>query len=268
MTSLDDRQSKLRTLEAGAEEFLTKPIDRADLQVRVRNLLRLKEYGDFLANHNRILEEQVRQRTDQLNDAYRETIFSLVRAAEYKDEDTGRHVQRISHYCTELAHALDLTAEFHDVIFLASTMHDVGKIGIPDHILLKPGPLTEQEWRVMRTHSALGAKILSNSSSPYIQMGCDIALNHHERWDGSGYPNGLRGEAIPLSARIMQIADVYDALRSRRPYKPAFDHTRAVDIISQGDGRVQPGHFDPQVLACFVQRADRFAVIYDRLLDA
>ncbi len=268
ITSLDDRQSKLRALEAGAEEFLTKPIDRADLKVRVRNLLRLKEYGDFLANHNNLLEEQVQQRTVQLKNAHGETILTLVRAAEHKDEETGHHVRRISHYCHELAGALGMTAEFQEVIFLASPMHDIGKIGIPDHILFKQGPLNESEWNIMRTHSELGASILSNSISPYTQMGCDIALNHHERWDGSGYPNGRKGEAIPLPARIMQICDVYDALRSQRPYKPAYDHVRAMHIISQGDGRVLPGHFDPDVLACFLQKADRFAAIYEQHGDA
>lgn len=268
ITSLDDRQSKLRALEAGAEEFLTKPIDRVDLQVRVRNLLRLKEYGDFLANHNQLLEEQVQQRTAQLKDAHGETILTLVRAAEHKDEETGHHVRRISHYCRELARALEMTEEFQDVIFLASPMHDIGKIGIPDHILFKPGPLNDSEWNVMRTHSALGASILSKRTSPYTQMGHDIALHHHERWDGSGYPLGLAGEAIPLAARIMQICDVYDALRSRRPYKPPFDHTRSTRIIGDGDGRVQPEHFDPDVLACFLRCSDRFAAIYAQHSDA
>ncbi|MDD2925709.1 HD domain-containing phosphohydrolase [Rhodoferax sp.] len=268
VSSLEDRASKLRTLQAGAEEFLTKPIDRADLKVRVRNLLRLKEYGDFLANHNRILEEQVQQRTAQLHEANRETIFTLVRAAEHKDEETGHHVRRISHFCRELARHLALGAEFSEMIFLASPMHDVGKIGIPDHVLLKPGQLSEQEWVIMRTHCVLGANILSNGSSPCIQMGCEIALNHHERWDGSGYPQGIGGKAIPLAARIMQICDVYDALRSRRPYKQPFEHPLTVKIISQGDGRVHPGHFDPEVLSCFVQQADLFAAIYEQYRDA
>ncbi len=267
VTALDDRDSKLRALEAGAEEFLSKPIDRADLSVRVRNLLRFKEYSDFLANHNRILEEQVKLRTAQLEDAYRDTIFTLVRAAEHKDEETGHHVRRISHYCQVLAHAMGLPVDFLDAIYQASPMHDIGKIGIPDHVLLKPGGLSPEEWRVMRTHSALGASILANGTSPYTRMGADIALNHHERWDGSGYPNGLKGEAIPLAARIMQICDVYDALRSRRPYKPPIDHARTVQIITQGDGRTQPAHFDPAVLACFEAEAARFADIYDQLLD-
>ncbi|WP_296449386.1 response regulator [Rhodoferax sp. UBA5149] len=267
VTALDDRESKLRALEAGAEEFLSKPIDRADLRVRVRNLLRLKEFGDFLANHNRILDEQVKERTAQLEEAYRDTVFTLVRAAEHKDEETGHHVRRISHYCRLLAQAMDLSTDFQHTIYLASPMHDVGKIGIPDHVLLKPGGFTPEEWSIMKTHSALGASILASGTSPYTRMGAEIALNHHEHWDGSGYPNGLQGAAIPLTARIMQICDVYDALRSRRPYKAPIAHARTVEIITQGDGRTRPEHFDPAVLACFVRQAERFAAIYDQHVD-
>jgi putative two-component system response regulator len=268
VTALNDRDSKLRGLEAGAEEFLSKPIDRADLTVRVRNLLRLKEYGDFLANHNRMLDEQVRERTAQLEEAYRDTVFTLVRAAEHKDEETGHHIRRISHYCKLLAEGMDLSADFQHVIFHASPMHDIGKIGIADHVLLKPGGFTPEEWIIMRTHCTLGASILGSGTSPYTRMGAEIALSHHERWDGSGYPNGLTGEAIPLAARIMQICDVYDALRSKRPYKLPIAHARSVEIITQGDGRVQPEHFDPAVLSAFAMQADHFADIYERLTDA
>jgi putative two-component system response regulator len=267
VTALDDRESKQRALEAGAEEFLSKPFDRADLRVRVRNLLRIKEYGDFLANHNRILGAQVKERTAQLEEAYRDTVLTLVRAAEHKDEETGHHVRRISHYCRALAEAMDCTTEFQDDIYLASPMHDVGKIGIPDHVLLKPGVFTPEEWSIMRTHSALGASILTSGNSPYTRMGSEIALNHHERWDGSGYPNGLKGDAIPLAARIMQICDVYDALRSRRPYKSPIDHALAVEIITRGDGRTQPEHFDPAVMTRFIEQAERFAAIYDQHAD-
>ncbi len=268
VTSLDDRDSKIRGLQAGAEEFLTKPIDRADLSVRVRNLLRLKEYSDFLSNHNHLLEHRVKERTAQLEDAYRETVLTLVRAAEHKDEETGHHVRRISHYCRELAKALGQDAAFCDAIYHASPMHDVGKIGIPDHVLMKPGPLTPEEWAIMKTHAAMGASILGRAESPYLQMGAAISLNHHERWDGGGYPNGTRGAAIPLEARIMQICDVYDALRSRRPYKPPFDHARAVQIITEGDGRTSPAHFDPAVLAAFTATADRFNAIWEEMKDA
>lgn len=266
VTAQTDRGARLAGLNAGAEEFLTKPIDRAELWVRVRNLLRLKEYGDFLANHNRILNEQVSMRTAQLEEAYRDTVFTLVRAAERKDEVTGHHVRRISHYCQVLAEAMALPADFSTAIFHASPMHDIGKIGIPDHVLLKPGELSPDEWQIMKTHCALGASILSSGTSPYTQMGAQIALNHHERWDGSGYPAGLKGEAIPLAARIMQICDIYDALRSPRPYKQAIEHARTVEIITRGDGRTLPTHFDPAVLAGFSKQADRFATIYDEFV--
>ena len=262
VTALDDRESKLRALGAGAEEFVSKPIDVAEIVVRVRNLLRLKEYGDFLLNHNHILEEQVRSRTEQLESAYRETVFTLLRAAEHKDEETGLHIRRIGQYCRELAQDMGMSNDFVDEIYQASPMHDVGKIGIPDDILLKPAPLTSEEWAVMRTHCRIGSSILAESDSPYLRMGSAIALHHHERWDGSGYPAGLRGEEIPLPARIMQICDVYDALRSRRPYKEPLEHDEAVRIIREGDRRTSPAHFDPNVLGHFLKMRGRFAEIY------
>jgi putative two-component system response regulator len=186
VTGLNDHESRLRGLAAGVEEFVNKPVDRTELAVRVRNLLRLKAYADFLDNHNRILEEQVRERTAQLRESYIETIFRLTRAAEYRDEETGAHVQRISHYTRALAQQLGMDAEFTDRMFYASPMHDIGKIGIPDRILLKPGALTAEEWEIMKTHAAIGGQIMSGSTSPYPKMGGEIALSHHERWDGSG----------------------------------------------------------------------------------
>ncbi|MFZ6644141.1 response regulator [Undibacterium sp. TJN25] len=263
ITSLDDRDSKIRALEVGAEEFLTKPVDRAELWVRVRNLLRLREYTNFLANHTQILEGQIKQRTAQLTSSYRETIQTMNRAAAYRDEETGAHVKRISYYCVELAETMGMSADFCERIFYASPMHDVGKIGIPDAILQKPGSFQADEWEIMKSHSALGAKMLESGESPYLSMGREIAMWHHERWDGSGYPHGLAGENIPLAARIMQIADVYDALRSKRPYKTAYTQTRALEIILNGDGRVMPGHFDPQVLDAFRISSRRLLEIYD-----
>ncbi len=261
-TALDDRSSRLKALEMGAEEFLSKPVDRAELSIRVKNLLRLKEYADFLANHNQILEEQVAVRTEQLSESYRETIYTMTLAAEYKDEETGLHVTRISYYCRALAEFMGMDAQFCECIFYASPMHDIGKIGIPDHILLKPGAFQPDEWEIMKTHARLGAKILARGHSPYLRMGAEIALNHHERWDGGGYPNGIGGEEIPLTARLMNIGDQYDALRSKRPYKPAFDHDKVLQIITEGDGRTMPGHFDPEVLAAFKACTEVFRGIY------
>ena len=263
VTALDDRDSRLRGLEAGAEEFVTKPVDRNELRIRVRNLLRLKEFSDFLADHNRVLDAQVKERTHQLVSSYRETIATMTRAAAYKDEETGAHVARISFYTVELAQALGIDAEFCDTIHYASPMHDVGKIAIPDAILLKPGKFEPQEWEIMKTHAGLGAKLLRGTDSPYLVMGAEIAEGHHERWDGGGYPVSLKGEAIPLSARIMNICDQYDALRSKRPYKTAFPHEKALEIITVGDGRTLPSHFDPAVLEAFKGCVGRFRDIFE-----
>jgi putative two-component system response regulator len=261
-TALDDHTSRLRALEMGAEEFLVKPVNRAELSVRVKNLLRLKEYADFLADHNQRLEAQVAARTAQLSESYRETIYTMTAAAEHKDEDTGLHVTRVSHYCRVLAENFGADASFCDCIFFASPMHDIGKIGIPDHILLKPEKHTPQEWEIMKAHTGLGAKILERGNSPYLRMGAEIALNHHERWDGSGYPQGKRGEETPLSARLTIFADQYDALRAKRPYRVALDHDAVMKIICQGDGRTMPGHFDPAVMNTFMRSSDTFRAIY------
>jgi putative two-component system response regulator len=216
-----------------------------------------------LHSYNDVLEQRVQKRTAELQTSYLETIFTMTRAAEYKDEDTGAHVQRISYYSRELAGMLGMDEEFIDKIFFASPMHDVGKIGIHDHVLLKPSGFTPHEWEIMKGHTTMGAKILGNSRSPYLQIGAEIALNHHELWDGGGYPNGKRGEAIPLTARIMNICDIYDALRSKRPYKPAFDHLKTMDIITRGDGRTRPEHFDPVIFAAFQKNHQSFRDIFE-----
>lgn len=262
VTALEDRNSMLTALNMGAEEFISKPVNTTELKVRVRNLLRLKEYSDFLAQHNHILNQQVAERTEELRQSHIDTIFTMTRAAERKDEGTGIHIKRISYYCAVLAREMGMDDNFNDMIFYASPMHDVGKIGIPDHILLKPGRLTPEESKIMKTHSILGAEILGAGHSPYLKMGHDIALCHHERWSGDGYPSGMKGEAIPISARIMTICDVYDALRSHRPYKPEIGHAETVKIITQGDERTRPEHFDPAVLDAFENCTEKFNAIY------
>ena len=269
ITALDDRAARLRALDCGAEEFLGKPVDRAELWVRVRNLLRLKRYGDLLEQHNRGLEDQVRERSAQLVASHLVTIHTILRAAEFRDQETGAHIHRISYYSRELAQRLGMGATFVDTIFHASALHDVGKIGIPDHILLKPGPLDEAERIIMQGHAQLGARILSHGDggSAYTRLGAEIALGHHEKWNGGGYPAGLRGEANPLSARIMAICDVYDALRSPRPYKSGMPHADAMRIIAHGDARTSPRDFDPAVADAFVRAAAVFAAIYEAHVD-
>jgi putative two-component system response regulator len=254
---------KLRALQVGAKDFISKPFELAEVLARVRSLLEVRLLHQKLHNYNDVLEQQVQERTVDLQDSYLETIFTMVRAVEYKDEDIGGHVQRISYFSRELARILGMEEKFVGQIFFASPMHDIGKIGIPDQILLKPGSLTPDEWVIMKRHALIGAKILGYSKSPYLKMGAEIALNHHERWDGGGYPDVKRGAEIPLSARIMNICDVYDALRSKRPYKPAFDHLKAIDIITHGDGRTQPEHFDPLILTAFAQNHQCFCDIFE-----
>lgn len=254
---------KLHALQAGARDFVSKPFDLAEVLARVRNLLEVRLLHKQLYDCNDVLERRVLERTAALQESYLETIFTMTRAAEHKDEELGSHLQRISHCSRLLARLLGLDAAFVDEIFFASPMHDVGKIGIPDHILLKPGALTPAEWAIMKGHAVIGAQILGNAKSPYLIMGAEIAMNHHERWDGGGYPSGKLGEAIPLAARIMNLCDIYDALRSKRPYKPAFDHERTIDIIINGDGRTEPGHFDPVILATFKEHHPLFRDIFD-----
>jgi putative two-component system response regulator len=254
---------KLQAFRAGAMDFLDKPFELPEVLARVHNLLEVRLLQNKLRHANDVLEERVQERTLELQNSYLETIFTLTRAAEHKDEDTGHHVQRISYYSRELAARLGMGQAFLERIFFASPMHDIGKIGIPDRILLKNNGLTTDEWKVMRSHSAMGARILGASSSPYLQMGAEIAQNHHERWDGGGYPKGIKGEAIPLTARIMNICDIYDALRSKRPYKPALSHKEAMAIIDEGDGRTSPAHFDPAILQAFQTHQETFREIFE-----
>lgn len=267
LTGLKSREDRLKGIRAGADDFLTKPIDSEELKLRVQNHLKIKEFGDFLSTHNETLERQVAERTERIRESHIDTIFRLAVASEYKDEETGGHIRRISDYAARLAREVGRDAEFCETIFHAASMHDIGKVGIPDRVMQKEGRLEEREWRTMKSHTTLGARILSGSNSPYLRMGEEIALSHHERWDGSGYPNGLSGEQIPVTARITAIADQYDALRSRRPYKSAFSHAKTCEIIIRGDGRTKPEHFDPSLHSAFKRCAPEFQRIFDENVD-
>lgn len=248
-------EEKMKALRSGAKDFITKPFERPELLTRVKNLLEVRLLYRKLRDYSGDLEYKVQERTARLTGSYHETLRTMTRAAEYRDDNTGAHVRRISFYSRELAERLGMDGEFCERIFHASPMHDIGKIGIPDSILMKKGPLTPRQWDVMRTHAMIGARMLMDGESPYLKMGAQIAAAHHERWDGTGYPNQLKGEETPLAARIMAICDVYDALRSARPYKPAFEHDKAVKIIIKGDNRTKPRHFDPAVLDAFQRGA-------------
>ena len=263
VTALSETEDRVRALEVGADDFLTKPVDVTELQARVASLLKVKAYNDHMRDYQKELEGEVAKRTEQLRQALKEvkarsldTIYRLSRAAEHRDESTGAHIQRVSNYSDAIARNMGLDDEFVEAILYASPMHDVGKIGIPDHVLMKPGKLEPDEWEIMQQHTVIGAKILENSDTDFMKLSEIIALTHHEKWDGSGYPKGLQGADIPLAGRIVAIADVFDALASKRPYKDAFSIEKSLNIIRETRGK----HFDPDVV-------DTFFAIEDEVLE-
>ena len=208
------------------------------------------------------------QKNMELEQAYADTILRLARASRYKDEETGAHIERLSHYSQSLALAIGWDQARARCLFAVAPMHDVGKIGVPDAVLGKQGPLTEEEWESIKQHPLLGASLLDGSNSPLLKMAKEVALTHHERWDGSGYPKGLKGIQIPITGRIVMLCDLYDALRSRRPYKPAFTHVKTCDIILNGNDRTKPAHFDPHLLEAFREMHQDFNGIYSTVAES
>lgn len=285
LTGDSDRGLKRRALDSGATDLLNKPTDREDLFARVRSALRLKSYEDQLTGQVETLDGLVRERTRQLETAHKEVVLRLAKACEYRDDETGNHVIRVGCYSRLLAEALGMERDALATLSLTSPLHDVGKIGISDSVLLKPGKLTPEERQVIETHTVIGAAILSSdpkamaaaglgsagrllpdnpeSKTTPLYTAARIAEYHHEKWNGAGYPKGLSGQDIPLEARVVAVADVYDALRSERPYKHAFPQEKAVGIVREESGR----HFDPDIVSAFLDNLDEIGRVETRFAE-
>ncbi|MEX0937220.1 MAG: HD domain-containing phosphohydrolase [Pirellulales bacterium] len=285
LTATSDRAMKLQALQAGAIDLLSKPVHQGELLARIRNVLTVKAYQDRLQRYSEELETAVRKRTAELEGSRLEVIHCLARAAEFRDDDTGQHILRVGRYARIIGAQLGLSPELLDILEPAAQLHDVGKIGIPDAILLKPGKLTPEEYEVIqkhcgfgkkiaeclpsgeaqlvRAHAELGARIMDIGASPILSMAKRIALTHHERWDGTGYPLGLAGDDIPLEGRITAVADVFDALSSKRVYKPAFPLKQCFDILRES----RQTHFDPAVVDAFFARKDHIVAVQIELAN-
>ncbi len=264
ITANDDRDVRYKALQSGATDFLTKPVDRIEFSARVRNMLALGASRRKLADKAAWLAEEVKKATTAVHAREQELLFRMSRAAEFRDPETGAHIQRMAHYSQLIAGRLGLSVKDQQLILQAAPMHDVGKIGIPDYILLKPATLTPEEFAVMKTHATLGFELLKGSESTILQSAASIAISHHEKFDGSGYPYGVAGNAIPLFGRIVAVADVFDALTSERPYKKAWPIERAVAYLREGAG----GHFDPACVEALLASWDAVLAICEQYQDA
>jgi len=252
ITANDQKQLRYRALDLGANDFLTKPVDKVEFLARTRNMLQVSDARKQLADRASWLADEVRKATAEILARERETVFRLCKAAEYRDPETGAHILRMAHYSQLIARGLGLSVSDQDLLLEAAPMHDIGKVGIADKILLKPGRLDAEEFEVMKQHAIYGYELLHGSSSRVLQAGAEIARGHHEKFDGSGYPGGIAGSDIPIFSRIVAVADVFDALTSERPYKKAWTLEAAVDFLVQGSG----SHFDPQCVQAFLNAWD------------
>ncbi|MGM0451563.1 MAG: HD domain-containing phosphohydrolase [Thermodesulfobacteriota bacterium] len=270
ISALRETMDMVKAFQVGGVDYVTKPFRFEEVHARVETHLKIRRMQKELERHNLNLQELVEEQVREISDAQMAMIFALAKLAESRDDDTGKHIERVQSYCRLLAEALienthykpGLDHRFVKNIFYASPLHDIGKVGISDNILLKPGKLTTEEYEIMKTHTLIGARTLEAVREKYpqndfINMGIEIARWHNEKWDGSGYPDGLSGEKIPLSARIMTVADVYDALRSKRCYKPAYSHEKATEILKNDAG----SHFDPLLVEIYMSLEDRFEQI-------
>ena len=277
VTAMAEVGDEARGFELGAVDYITKPVSPPILLARVHTHLTLKAAKDFLKDQNAYLESEVQRRTQEVSMIQDVTIMAMASLAETRDNETGNHIRRTQNYVRILARQLQGHPRFAaflsdaniELLYKSAPLHDIGKVGIPDRILLKPGKLTPEEFEIMKTHTTLGrdailhAEVRLNSPNTFLRFARDIAYAHQEKWDGSGYPLGLRGDEIPVAARLMAVADVYDALISRRVYKPPFPHEQAVQIISEGRGK----HFDPDMVDAFLQVAEDFRSIAATFAD-
>ncbi|MBF0380291.1 MAG: response regulator [Magnetococcales bacterium] len=270
LTALQDKPTRLRAFNAGAKDFLTKPFDSEEVMARVRNLLEAHLAQSRLSSFNHLLWQQVEERTHELslkNEELVETQLQVVhrlgRAGEFRDSKTGLHVIRMSHYSHLLGKACGMSEEDNFLLLHAASMHDIGKIGVPDSILLKPDKLDAKEWEIMKQHCAIGADIIGKHQSKLLEMARVIALTHHEKWNGQGYPNGIKGENIPLIGRVVAVTDVFDALTSVRPYKDPWPLKRVISLIKEESGN----HFDPKLVEDFLGILDDIMVIKERYRD-
>ena len=263
VTANHETELRHQALQIGVTDFLNKPLDNTEFLARAKNMLALRKSNKLLADRAVLLAEEVRKATAKIIEREQETIFCLARAAEYRDPETGAHIQRMAHYSKHIARILELPVVEQDLLLESAPMHDIGKVGTPDNILLKPGKLTDEEFAIMKQHAVIGYEVLNASSSPLLKVAAEIAHTHHEKFDGSGYPRGLKGEDIPLFGRIVAVADVFDALTSERPYKKAWSIEQAKQLLKEGSGK----HFDPACVDAFFTDFDEVLAIKDRFMD-